>query len=56
MLDKKITAYGNQTHVANGLDISIRNTFEIIKSDRLKEKIEAIRNSIDPTIQARENA
>lgn len=52
MLDRKITAYGNQTHVANGLDISIRNTFEIIKSDRLKEKIEAIRNSIDPTIQA----
>ena len=52
MLDRMITAFGNQTHVANGKDISIRNTFEIIKSDRLKEKIEAIRNSIDPTIQA----
>ena len=43
MLERMITAFGNQTHVENGLDISIRNTFEIIKSDRLKEKIEAIR-------------
>lgn len=53
MLDRKITAFGNQTHVNNGLDISIRNTFEIIKSDRLKEKIEAIRKSTDPTIQSK---
>ena len=53
MLDRIITAFANQTHVNNGLDISIRNTFDIIKSDRLKEKIEAIRNSIDPTIQSK---
>ena len=53
MLERMITAFGNQTHVENGLDISIRNTFEIIKSDRLKEKIEAIRKSTDSTIQAK---
>ena len=53
MLERMITAFGNQTHVENGLDISIRNTFEIIKSDHLKEKIEAIRKSTDPTLQSK---
>ena len=53
MLTRKITAFGNQTHVENGMDISIRNTFEIIKSDSLKEKIQAIRNEKDPTVQSK---
>ena len=53
MLERIITAFGNQTHVENGKDISIRNTFEIIKSDHLKEKIQAIRNEKDPTIQSK---
>jgi hypothetical protein len=53
MLERKITAFGNQTHVENGLDISIRDTFEIIKSDSLKDKILAIRSSKDPTIQSK---
>ena len=53
MLERMITAFGNQTHVNNGLDISIRNTFDIIKSDSLKEKIEAIRKATDPTIQSK---
>lgn len=53
MLDQKITALGNQTHVVNGLEISILNTFEIIKSDFLKEKIQAIRYATDPTIQSK---
>ena len=53
MLERMITAFGNQTHVENGKDISIRNTFEIIKSDNLKEKIQAIRNEKDPTIQSK---
>lgn len=53
MLNRIITAFGNQTHVENGLDISIRDTFEIIKSDSLKKKIQAIRNATDSTIQAK---
>ena len=53
MLERVITAFGNQTHVNNGLDISIRNTFDIIKSDSLKEKIEAIRKATDTTIQSK---
>ena len=53
MLERIITAFGNQTHVENGKDISIRNTFEIIKSDSLKEKIQAIRNEKDPTLQSK---
>ena len=52
MLERMITAFGKQTHVENGLDISIRNTFEIIKSDYLKEKIQDIRNATDPTVQS----
>ena len=53
MLERKITAFGNQTHVNNGLDISIRDTFEIIKSNSLKDKILAIRTSKDPTVQSK---
>lgn len=47
-----ITAFGKQTHVENGLDISIRNTFEIIKSDNMKDMIQTIRNATDPTVQS----
>ena len=53
MLERKITAFGNQTHVENGMDISIRDTFEIIKSNSLKDKILAIRTSKDPTVQSK---
>jgi hypothetical protein len=35
------------------MDISIRDTFEIIKSNSLKDKILAIRSSKDPTIQSK---
>ena len=52
MLERMITAFGKQTHVENGLDISIRNTFEIIKSDNMKDMIQAIRNATDPTVQS----
>ena len=52
MLDRKITAFGKQTHVENGLDISIRDTFEIIKSDNMKDMFQAIRNATDPTVQS----
>lgn len=51
MLDKKITAYGNQTHVANGIHIEVGNVFRIIQDNALKHQILAIRSTNNATLQ-----
>ena len=53
MLERKITAFHNQTQVVNGKDIEVGYVFEIIKDDALKKQILAIRKTMDENLQAK---
>ena len=53
LIRRKITAFWNQTHVVNGIDIEVGYVFEIIKDDALKKQILAIRKTMDENLQAK---